>query len=372
MFRCGILSYGCSTAAGPSKHDFWKGLRNGVDHSRPLPGFSSRICAWTTEPRDTSALGLLTRHCLLAWRDCLNGLPTTAQEQLRRPQRLGVILASTKGCIDDWIWQEAPDLTRDPLTPLLEKFVEAAELVPAETLCVSSACASSLTAIFLGREWLRQDRVDQVLVLAADHAGPFVRKGFETLKALTTSRARPFAQDRDGLYLGDGAAAILLGREGGSVEIAGIATDTEGYAVTRPSQSGASLHRACLALPGISDRAPDLIIAHGTGTVINDLTEDQVFSTLFGEHSVPITATKWSIGHTLGASAAMDLIAACESLRHESAFQIANTELIDPKLRSRYLSKEVPLPERLHATRILLTSLGFGGVHAAALVEMPR
>ena len=366
MFRCGILSYGCSSAAGPTKGDFWNSLRLGVDHSRPISGFLSGVCAWPDrealkERSPESTLDLLVRHLLLAWQDCLGGLDFL-------PRRLGVILASTKGCVDDWVWNERPDLSRDPLVPVLERFLIAAEINPIETICVSNACTSSLTAVLLGREWLRQDRVDHVLVLAVDHAGKFIHKGFETLKVVTPSVSRPFGNGRDGLCLGDAAAAILLGQEGGLAEIESIASDTEGFAVTRPSQSGASLRRACLAV-GVPDILPDLIIAHGTGTIVNDQIEDQVFTSLFGEHKIPVTGTKWCTGHTLGASAAMDMIAACETLRRQVVFRLANTDEVDPLFHAHYLSAREPLPEHFRAERILISSLGFGGVHAAAIIK---
>jgi 3-oxoacyl-[acyl-carrier-protein] synthase I len=383
MSRCGILSTGCSSSAGPSVDAFWTALQKGIDHARPTPGFISSVCSWhgsgPTAEQDSapsSTLDLLVRHLTVAWKDCLTRVPH--QNTDFRSQRLGVILASTKGCIDDWVWKQNPDLPElngDPYVPVLEKFLAISELAPVETICVSNACASSLTAILLGREWLRQDRVDHVLVLAVDRAGPFVRKGFETLKVVSSSKSRPFAKNRDGLCLGDAAAAILLSREGGVVEIEAVATDTEGYAVTRPTQSGASLKRACMAVgaPGI---VPDLIIAHGTGTIINDQVEDGVMHSLFGDRripgvppGVPTTGTKWSIGHTLAVSAAMDLIAGCEVLRTQKVFKLANTEQVDPQLRGRYLTANEPLVDGFHAERVLISSLGFGGVHAALMLK---
>lgn len=356
MPPCWISSFGCSSSAGASSKDFWKGLKSGAD--------SARSGAWPESP--STALETLIRHSLLAWRECLSGLSDERRLEVAHSPRLGVIFASTKGCIDDWVWQPAPALDRDPLTPVLEGFIAAAGLEPSDSICVSNACASSVSALLLGAEWLRQERVDHVLVLAADHPARFVRKGFETLKVLSPTVCRPFARDRDGLVLGDAAAAILLSRDEGLFELQGVATDTEGYAVTRPEHSGASLRRACVAA-GAEELRPDLIVAHATGTRINDATEDHVFSSLYGEASIPVTATKWSIGHTLGASAAMDVIAACEVLRRQEVFLIANTKEPDTSLRSRFLVAGTEQPDGPFE-RVLVTSLGFGGVHSAALI----
>ena len=255
---------------------------------------------------------------------------------------------------------------RDPIVPVLEAFLAQAELRPVLSVCVSQACASSLAALFLGQHWLRQKRVDLVLVLAVDHAGPFIQKGFGTLKIPSQSTCRPFAKGRDGVVLGDAAAAILLCQAGDAqIELADVATETEGFAVTRPDQSGQSLRRACESVRQAV--RPDLVIAHGTATQVNDAIEDQVHFELWGG-DVPITATKWSVGHTLGTSAALDVIAACEVLKRQKAFGIGNTQEVDPTFRSRYLLRRSlgDIAEMGAYENIVVTSLGFGGVHAAA------
>jgi 3-oxoacyl-(acyl-carrier-protein) synthase len=147
---------------------------------------------------------------------------------------------------------------------------------------------------------------------------------------------------------------------------------SDGSPVTRPSASGEGLRKACLQIPGIQGRnVPDLIVAHGTGTVMNDAAENEAFESVFGDRvsGIPVTGTKWSVGHTMGASAAVDLVAACEVLRRQSAFRLANTDEVDPSFRGRYLHASAELQEPFHAERVLVTSLGFGGVHAAALVR---
>ena len=180
----------------------------------------------------------------------------------------------------------------------------------------------------------------------------------------------------------DGAAAILLSsspeNSGPSrpfwMELQGVGIDTEGFAATRPSSSGESLKRACLQIETLQELPPDLIIAHGTATALNDPAENQAFSDLFtkGNSSPLVTGTKGCIGHTLGASGALDLIAACEVLRRQEVFSIANTLEVDPVFQARYLftGNQYPVPKELK--KVLVTSLGFGGVNAAGMVEMKR
>lgn len=291
----------------------------------------------------------LLTHLESAWREADVG-----------PAPEGVIFASTKGEHEDFI-RTAVD--RDPYSELLDAFLARVGLFPRRRLVVSNACASSHVAIVLARRWLH--RMSNVLVLAADGIGPFVETGFRSLGALSPTRVRPFSADRDGLQLGEGAAALLFSKSSFSdLAVSGAATETDGQSVTRPSTDGESLRRvsAC-ALGG---KSPDFVLAHGTGTVFNDQAEGKVFETLCP--LAPVTATKWSIGHTMGASGALDLIAAAEAMRRGRLFNIGNTPVADPKLGASFLHASAP-PCEGDFRRALVTSLGFGGVHAAVVLE---
>ena len=109
---------------------------------------------------------------------------------------------------------------------------------------------------------------------------------------------------------------------------------------------------------------PISYFAHGTATRANDETEDRVFSALF-DRSPWITGTKWMIGHTLGASGLIDTIVAREVIRSGRAPALMTTKSIDPVFKGRYITEHA---KTLPAKKVLVTSLGFGGVHGAALV----
>lgn len=216
-----------------------------------------------------------------------------------------------------------------------------------------------------------QQDCSQVLIVAADAVTPFVVRGFQALKLISSEGSKPFSGDRSGFFLGDGAACLLLSRERGcsNLMLHKVGLDSEGSAVTRPSTSGESLRRAALRIPRLLDLKPEILIAHGTGTRINDETEDLAFSALFPEEHRPvITCTKWCIGHTLAVSGALDLIAAVESLRAQKIFRLMTTDLADAKFLGRYLTKDARTPEKF--SRVMISSLGFGGMHASALVEL--
>jgi 3-oxoacyl-[acyl-carrier-protein] synthase II len=215
--------------------------------------------------------------------------------------------------------------------------------------------------------------IDQVLILAADAVTSFVGKGFQVLKLLSANGVRSFSADRNGFFLGEGAACLLVTREkrGSDCLLHTVGLDSEGSAVTRPSHSGISLRQAALRIPNLLALKPEILIAHGTGTVINDETEDLAFSELFSGSECPwITGSKWCVGHTLAVSGALDVIAAAEALRAQKIFRLMTTEAPDPRFRGRYLTKNSTPPESFK--RVMISSLGFGGMHASALLERAR
>lgn len=341
-----ILAYGCSTAAGRGVEPFWRGLLAGTDHSQIVSLGKTQIkyCGFQRDHFE-SYCQFLSEKLLESFKSLYCHLSSAD---------VGVIFASTKGCIDDFVWSN-DRVEHDPYMPVLKEFLKKAELEDAYHIVMSNACASSLSAFYLAKNWLDSKRFKYVLVLAGDMIGPFVAQGFQVLKVSAPEGCRPFDKNRQGTQLGDAACSILLSNEPGLFQIENVQIDTEGFAVTRPTQSGLSLRTV---VGNVSP--PDLIIAHATGTLANDEVEAHVFSEIFPE--VKITGTKWSVGHALGASGALDTIAACEAIKHQKIFGLANTKSSLPGNFVLQNSDTV-------LKRVLITSLGFGGVHAAAVVR---
>jgi 3-oxoacyl-(acyl-carrier-protein) synthase len=208
-------------------------------------------------------------------------------------------------------------------------------------------------------------------VIAADSAGEFVFKGFQSLKVLSDSTTRPFSQDRAGFFIAEASACFLVSnhQEEGGFHLAGVGVDAEGYTVTRPSPSGTSLKRAiAMSLK----KNPDVVIAHATATKVNDAVEDNIFYDLFFHKNLKplITSTKWCVGHSLAVSGALDVIAGCEILKNKKLFSIATTTVKDPQFRGEYLLASAPIEDmNFPLENFLVTSLGFGGLHGAAFIE---
>lgn len=345
-----IESYACLTAFGESPESLYSGLLKG----NPAPSQKAIFRIPDGSPSLTSQERLIGR-LVKCWQD-LKHKPSPLS-------RVGILFASTKGMIEDLVWKSEPPRT-DPLTPVLELFTERSELKPKFSMSVSNACASSHAAVYVAKKWLEADAVDSVLILAADEIGPLIQKGFQSLGALSLTQAKPFSEERDGLQLGEAAAVIHLSKTPGALKLLDVEIDTEGHSITRPSPSGKSLSVACEKVISNVGKISG-VVAHGTATRANDLAEEECFRSILKEQ-IPITANKWAVGHTLGASGAIDLIVACESIRHGRLPAIGTTKKIDPAFSNSYVIEKSKTLSA--APKILVTSLGFGGTHAALVL----
>lgn len=369
-----IVGYGCYTAAGKGAHALYQGLLAGRDFCRPLddstwpakPMTGARLCFWPETPPGDTQCKILVQALLESVDECVKKNPNA--DAMLKSNSLGVIYASTKGCIEDFVWQ--PDFKNrdvDTLAPVLELFVKESGLNPKVKICVSNACSSLHGSVYLAKNWLTSGRVRHVLILAADSIGPFVVNGFSALKTFAETRVTPFAKDRQGIQLGDAAGAVLLSADPvGNAKVLAIDIESDGFAATRSDQEGVSLRKVVDTVTAMCDR-PDLVIAHATGTHANDSVEDRVYGSLFGK-SIPITCIKWSIGHGLGASGAMDMIAALEVLEQQKVFSIENTSKAEPGFTAKYLVKGAS-QDQGKIERIMTTTMGFGGMHGAMIIQ---
>ncbi len=351
-----ITGYGCSTAAGPTLEETLAGLR------------AFRGCF----ERDEKGRRIARRPG-----GTLSGYLDEAFKDLRSRERLdwtqepyGVLFASTKGWIEDFIWKQDPGegLRTDPFTEPFESWLTSQGLQPYRMLTVSNACASGLSALLLARRWLQTLPIKNVLILGADLARCFVVEGFDRLGALSQKEVRPFSVQRDGLGLGEGAAAILLSSEPHSdLILEAVDCDLQGDSPTRPTHAVNGLVSLYERMMSGGSAKPDWVIAHATATQLNDAVESQTFQKLFGEEGPRITASKRILGHTLGASSLIDATLACEVLRQGQGFPIADQPWMEGCLPGHLAFGTIGVQARLN--RVLVSSLGFGNIHALGMFQ---
>ena len=254
---------------------------------------------------------------------------------------------------------------------------------------VSAACASSAGALGGGLRRIRHGYADAVLVVGMeDCLNPVNLASNANLRALATgydddpaAASRPFDRARSGFVMSQGAAAILLEPEESArargaeaiAELAGFGAASDAHHPTAPhpgGDGGAAAVRECLSDAGESPATVQHINAHGTGTPAGDAAELAALEAALGERAreIPISATKSSTGHLLGAAGAVEAVISAMSLRHGVLPPTVN--LSDP---------EFPLwdfvagaARRTAFDTVLSTSFGFGGYNGALLLRRRR
>jgi 3-oxoacyl-[acyl-carrier-protein] synthase II len=252
---------------------------------------------------------------------------------------------------------------------------------PNLTYCV--ACASGTVAVGNAYRAVRDGHVDVAVsggseYLADDHGA--ILRGFDVAGTLVRDYTdpetanRPFDRDRSGFLFSQGGAAVLVLEELEHARRRGVTPIAEvvGFAETFDAHSMMSLApggeqiermiRAALADADLTPRDVDYVNAHGTGTKNNDQTEAEVIDRVFGQ-SVRVNSTKSLIGHTIGASGAIEALVTALSLRDGMTHVCKN--LVDPVIDLNF----VRVVERFDPSVGLSQSFAFGGHNAAVVLR---
>ncbi len=252
---------------------------------------------------------------------------------------------------------------------------------------VSSACASGNHTMGEAFWNVASGRSDVIVTGGSEAAlTPIGLGSFCAARSLSTrndnpaAASRPFDRDRDGFVLAEGAGILILEeyerakKRGARIygELLGYAATDDGYHITAPLPNGegaAMAMKLAVADAKINPEDVDYINAHGTSTELNDIAESMAIRTVFGEHAykIPISSTKSCLGHMLGATAAVELIAALKTINKGIIPPTINLdnpdERCDPKM------DYVPWTAREAKVDIALSnSFGFGGHNACIVV----
>lgn len=247
---------------------------------------------------------------------------------------------------------------------------------------ISTACASAGNAMGEALEMIRAGRAD-VMLTGGTEAGlsELGLAAFQVMRALSTSNdppqaaSRPFDAKRDGFVSSEGAAVFVLESlehaqaRGATIlaELAGYGCTSDAHHVVVPVEDGETTAAAmtlALADAGATAGDVDYVNAHGTSTQMNDKYETVAMKRALGEfaYQVPISSTKSQIGHTLGASAAIESVVCVQSILTGHVPPTINQEYPDPDCDLDYVPNE---SRDVGDVRVVLkNSFGFGGQNA--------
>ena len=383
--RVVVTGVGAETALGHGVSSLWEGALRGRSAIRPVARFDTRRfharqAALIDRERGPDGAELETLFARDAADEALASCPVFGGA------RAGVALGTTlagNGALTDWLATRAGGagaLSRGEPGALARDLAERhGARGPIST--VSVACASGAAAVGLAAEWIREGRATWVLAGGADAISPFAFSGFDALRALSLSVARPFDVARDGLTLGEGAGFLLLEEEdqaqrrGAAIlaRISGYGSGSDAHHMTRPDPEGSGLRRAVeTALVQAGRAASDVgfVSAHGTGTTFNDAMEEAALAHVLGAKArlVPVNGIKGAIGHTLGAAGALEAILSALVLVRQRVPPTAGHALSRPD-SPLWVVSGAPLSPEKPITVALSTSSAFGGTNAALILE---
>ena len=251
------------------------------------------------------------------------------------------------------------------------------------SLSVMSACATGTNSIGEAFHAIKDGYADAIIAGGAEAVvAPLTIAGFQNMKALSTNpdpkkASRPFDKNRDGFVMGEGAGILVLEEyehakaRGAKIyaEFAGYGNTCDVQHVTAPGPEGACRARAieiAFDEAKISDDAQVYINAHGTSTHLNDLTETLAIKKALGSkaYDASISSTKSMTGHMLGATGAIEAIAAVLAIRDGIIPPTINLDEPDEELDLDYTPNKA---KKRNVDAAASTSLGFGG-HDACVV----
>jgi 3-oxoacyl-[acyl-carrier-protein] synthase II len=312
------------------------------------------------------------------------------------PFRCGVILGSGIGGLNEFEEQHTRYLDGGPgrISPfVIPKMIANSASgnisiqfgLSGPNTVISTACASAAHAVGDALRAIKWDYADVMLAGGSEAAiTPMGLGGFASMRALSMrnddppAASRPFDKDRDGFVLSEGAGILVLeelehARKRGAniyAELLGSGNTADAHHITAPHPEGsgaAEAMRLALRDSRLNPEDVDYINAHGTSTDLGDAAETKAIKQVFGAHAyrAAISSTKSMIGHLLGASAGVALIACALSIRHGVVHPTINLHTPDPACDLDYVPNNARV---MPVRRAISNSFGFGGHNCCVIV----
>ncbi len=251
-------------------------------------------------------------------------------------------------------------------------------------MSISTACATGNNSIGEAAEIIRRGAA--VAMIAGSSESALLSLTIASLSNMGAiskrnddpeGASRPFAADRDGFVVGQGAAVLMLEElefakaRGAHIycELTGYGSTCDAYHITAPMENGEGAQEAmrrALSNAGLRPEDIGYINAHGTSTSLNDASETRAIKAVFGDaaYNIPISSTKSVTGHLMGSAGAIEAVFSVMALVKQFIPPTINLDTPDPECDLNYTPNE-GVPAKVH--HVMSNSFGFGG-HNAVLV----
>ena len=405
--RVAVTGTGVISPIGNDTGSFWKNLIDGVcgiDYIQSIPtdGLQSKIAGEVRNfnPSDyeieTPFARKQDRFTLFAvaaaWQAMKESGLDAGEDGNIDPYRLGVYVGSGIGGFStqvketEKILKDGPKWVSPLFIPTMIANIASGNIAIRNKafgpcLPVVTACATSTHAIGEAYRAIRHGYADAIITGGSEAVIiPLGIAGFANAKALSRAEdpkyaSLPFSADRGGFVLAEGAAVLVLEEyehakaRGAEIlaEICGYGNTCDAYHVTAPRPDGttqAAAIKMALDQAGYTSEDVLYINAHGTGTMLNDISETQAFKLALGEdaYKAHISSTKGATGHMLGAAGAVEAVATVLAIRNGIVPPTINLTNPDPELDLDYTPNK---PVKADITIAVSDSLGFGGHNSA-------
>ena len=295
-------------------------------------------------------------------RSAVESVREAIDPQIIENEKTILIVSSTKGALD----QDITDQFGSALAGIQNHFK-----LKNQPIVVSNACISGVLAINSGSNFVNSGIYKHAIVVGCDLISDFVVFGFQSLFAVSDKPCTPFDENRNGITMGEGCAAVVIS---GSREIfrevpLRILTGTsanDANHISGPSRTGEGLLRSVkktMDRNGITANDLDYICAHGTATIYNDEMESIAFDRL-GLNQIPLNSLKGYFGHTLGAAGVIETAACMQMMRHSMLIKSLGYQSPGTSCQLNVISEN----ERKTLHMILKTASGFGGGNASLII----
>ncbi|WP_346983390.1 beta-ketoacyl synthase N-terminal-like domain-containing protein [Chryseobacterium sp. POE27] len=239
-------------------------------------------------------------------------------------------------------------------------------------IVVSNACVSGVMAIAIAKNMIQAGKYKDAFVIAGDEISEFVVSGFNSFQAIGTEICKPYDKNRNGINIGEAAAAVYItsepkNNETCSFKISGDSAVNDANHISGPSRTGDGLFasiRNAMAEANVTAEKIDFISAHGTATIYNDEMEAIAFNRMELQN-VPLNSMKAYYGHCLGASGLLESIISMESALNKTLIPSKNFEETGTSQPLNIIKENQPSEIKY----ILKTASGFGGCNAAIVLE---